>query len=296
MSERRECSDSGRVVVTALQHIRGMRGGAQSHLMRCSDNKFYVVKFRNNPQGVKILANEFAFSHLAQALNLSVPSPKIIEVSEWLVQQSPALSICIPPNSAMPCESGLQYGSEYAISPLHGRVLDWLSSDMLMRTRNRTEFAGMFVLDKWACNVDNRQTVFWRRNTERKYSARFIDHGYCFGAGDWDFRDHPMRGAYSRNVVYRDITGWESFDPWLTELERLDEACIWDAVSNIPPVWYSSDWSSLERLAETLILRRGKVRQLIEQFRDLPQRPFPMWGQSGARRTKIENPASMGAE
>jgi len=32
-----------------------MRGGAQSHLMRCSDNYYYVVKFQNNPRHRRIL-------------------------------------------------------------------------------------------------------------------------------------------------------------------------------------------------------------------------------------------------
>ncbi len=36
----------------AVQHIRRMRGGAQSHLMRCADSNYYVVKFQNNPQPV----------------------------------------------------------------------------------------------------------------------------------------------------------------------------------------------------------------------------------------------------
>jgi hypothetical protein len=31
----------------AVQHIRRMRGGAQSHLMRCADSNYYVVKFPN---------------------------------------------------------------------------------------------------------------------------------------------------------------------------------------------------------------------------------------------------------
>ncbi len=35
-----------------------MRGGAQAHLMRCASEEYYVVKFQNNPQGVRILANE----------------------------------------------------------------------------------------------------------------------------------------------------------------------------------------------------------------------------------------------
>jgi hypothetical protein len=42
----------------AVEQIRRMRGGAQSHLMRCDDGGYYVVKFQNNPQGVRILANE----------------------------------------------------------------------------------------------------------------------------------------------------------------------------------------------------------------------------------------------
>ncbi len=35
-----------------------MRGGAQSHLMRCDDGYYYVVKFQNNPQHRRILVNE----------------------------------------------------------------------------------------------------------------------------------------------------------------------------------------------------------------------------------------------
>ena len=34
------------MTIQAVQHIRRMRGGAQSHLMRCADGNFYVVKFQ----------------------------------------------------------------------------------------------------------------------------------------------------------------------------------------------------------------------------------------------------------
>ena len=53
------------MALTAVEHMRRMRGGAQSHLMRCNDERYYVVKFRNNPQGPRILANEMLASHLA---------------------------------------------------------------------------------------------------------------------------------------------------------------------------------------------------------------------------------------
>jgi hypothetical protein len=54
------------VSLAAIQHVRRMRGGAQAHLMRCSDGQYYVVKFMNNPQHVRVLANEMLASHLVQ--------------------------------------------------------------------------------------------------------------------------------------------------------------------------------------------------------------------------------------
>jgi hypothetical protein len=36
-----------------------MRGGAQSHLMRCGDGHYYVVKFQNNPPHRRIRAYAF---------------------------------------------------------------------------------------------------------------------------------------------------------------------------------------------------------------------------------------------
>jgi hypothetical protein len=49
----------------ATEQIRRMRGGAQSHLMRCSDGNYYVVKFQNNPQHRRILVNELLGTKLA---------------------------------------------------------------------------------------------------------------------------------------------------------------------------------------------------------------------------------------
>jgi hypothetical protein len=68
------------MAVVAIQQIRRMRGGAQSHLMLASDGHLYVVKFRNNPQHVRVLANEFLATRLAAAVGLAVPSSEVIEV------------------------------------------------------------------------------------------------------------------------------------------------------------------------------------------------------------------------
>src|SRR6185437_9181953 len=65
--------------VSARHDVRRMRGGAQSHLMFCSDGCFYVVKFQNNPQGTRVLANELLVSQLANRLGLSTPPMAIAE-------------------------------------------------------------------------------------------------------------------------------------------------------------------------------------------------------------------------
>ncbi len=46
------------MAVLAVQHIRRMRGGAQGQLMLGADGHIYVVKFQNNPQHMRVLANE----------------------------------------------------------------------------------------------------------------------------------------------------------------------------------------------------------------------------------------------
>lgn len=268
------------VIVHAVQHVRRMRGGSQAHLMRCSNGKFYVVKFRNNPQGVKVLANEFIVSNVARIFGLSVPCPAIVEVDPCLLSSSPELSVILPgaPTLLLPCEAGLQFGSEYAIDPRIGRILDWLPMELLPRVRNRSEFAGMLVLDKWMCNADNRQVAFWRRGVEKRYTASFIDHGYCFRCDEWAFRDDVLRGAFPRNEVYEHVTGWESFDPWLSRIESVDENMLWSAVACTPPQWYEHDLGALETLVQELVRRRGKIRELLENFRDSERRPFPYWG------------------
>ena len=54
----------------ALEQIRRMRGGAQAQLMRCADGGYYVVKFQNNPQGLRVLVNELLATRLAARLGL----------------------------------------------------------------------------------------------------------------------------------------------------------------------------------------------------------------------------------
>jgi len=264
------------LAVVAVQHVRRMRGGAQGHLMRCSDDNLYVVKFRNNPQHMRVLANELLATRLAEIAGLPVPATEVVEVGEWLVEHTSDLSIQLASHT-IACQPGLQFGSRYVVNPLDGQVFDYLPMEMLERVRNLETFAGMLAVDKWTGNANGRQATFWRKMRERKYSVAFIDQGYCFNAGEWTFPDSPMHGVYARNEVYAGVQGWESFEPWLSRIENLDEAVIWQAAEVIPPEWYAGDWGALETLARLLLQRRRMVRDLITAFRLSARNPFPRW-------------------
>jgi hypothetical protein len=177
------------------------------------------------------------------------------------------------------CQAGLQFGSRYAVSPLEGQVFDYLPVEMFGMVRNLETFAGMLVVDKWTGNANGRQAAFWRKLRERKYTAAFIDQGYCFNAGEWTFPDYPLRGVYARNEVYESVRGWESFEPWLSRIENMEEDVVWSLAGEIPPEWYGGQWDELEKLVRTLIGRRGMVRELIEAFRLSPRKPFPGWAE-----------------
>ena len=76
-----------------------MRGGAQGHMLRCDDGHYYVVKFQNNPQHLRVLANEFLATRLADKAGLPVPVTEVVEVNEWLVQHTAELNILLGQNA-----------------------------------------------------------------------------------------------------------------------------------------------------------------------------------------------------
>jgi HipA-like kinase len=147
-------------MIKALEQIRRMRGGAQSHLMRCSDENYYVVKFQNNPQHRRILVNELLGTRLASRLGLPTAPVEVVEVGAELIRLTPELCIELP-RSRTPCAAGPQFGSRYPGDPRRMTLHDFLPDEKLREVENLHDFAGMLVFDKWVCNTNGRQTVFF---------------------------------------------------------------------------------------------------------------------------------------
>src|SRR5277367_7151416 len=255
----------------AVEQVRRMRGGAQAHLMRCAagspgvgaspsgstsparavgsgsdsasspggrpvreNSDYYVVKFQNNPQGARILANELLATRLAARIGLPTPPVAVIEVREELIAHTDDLVIELGRGRA-PCRAGLQFGSRYPGSPAEVVVSDFLPDEQLREVVNLTDFCGMLVFDKWTCNTNGRQAIFSRAKNETRYQAQMIDQGFCFNAGEWNFPDAPLRGIYSRHRVYESARGMEAFEPWIARVEgKMTEAVFDEVYKEIP--------------------------------------------------------------
>jgi hypothetical protein len=275
----------------AVEQIRRMRGGAQSHLMRCSDGNYYVVKFQNNPQHRRVLVNELLGTKLAASLGLRTTAVAIIEVTEGLIQLTPDLHVQLPwrpIRERVSVQAGLQFGSRYPGDPHLLTVLDFLPDKQVSSMLNLSDFLGMLVFDLWTCNTDPRQVIFGRQEIGTPYQGWMIDQGFCFNGGEWNFPDKPRQNLYDRKVVYEQVQGMESFEPWLARLESEKIGRILLAIARTIPIeWYDDDSESLRHLLERLDSRRTRVRELLWSVRKSYPDFFPNWAEENE--TEREN-------
>jgi hypothetical protein len=274
---------------TAVEHIRRMRGGAQSHLLRCREGRtprgeplfgYYVVKFQQNPQHTRILVNELLATRMAARLGLPTARVAVVHVPEELVRHTVELTFQLG-TRAVRCPHGFHFGSRVPGSDeeeqLATAVHDFLPDEQLAAVSNLDAFAGILAFDKWTCNTNGRQAIFFLPPRGEHHAACMIDQGFCFNAGEWNFPDAPQRGLYARHRVYESVTGMDSFAPWLARMERINEKFFSDALEEIPPEWYDDDQAAVERLIEQLLRRRKRVPELIVDARNSYRQPFPNW-------------------
>ena len=261
----------------ATEHVRRMRGGAQAHLLRCADGHYYVTKFQNNPQDVRILANEMLAGRLAESLGLLVARGEVVEVVQELIDGTPELRMHRS-GKWEKCRPGFQFGSRFPGEPGRAIIFDLLPDERLAEVQNLTDFAGMVLFDQWTCNTNGRQVLFVAEPHRRRgYRALMIDQGFCFNAMEWTFPDSPLRGLYHRHRVYTSIRDLNAFEPFLTRLEALPARALDEAAAAVPPEWYNGDSAAMTRLLEQLDRRRPRIRELLTAVKNSSRQPFGNW-------------------
>ena len=270
--------------LTAVRHVRKMRGGAQAHLLEADDGHWYVVKFRNNPQHRRVLVNEAICATLLHYLSISAPETALIQVDARFLTANPGCSMQLGPRH-VEIEPGWQFGSRYPGDPNLTAVYDFLPDVLLSQVANLEDFRAILVLDKWVSNADGRQSVFYRAMVRRSESAggrpgfvvRMIDHGYAFNGPSWDFPESPLQGLYPRKLVYDGVRSLDDFQPWLNHVINFPEEVMDQAWKSIPSEWVEGEEDALERMLEQVFARRKRVPELIEACRSARPNPFPNW-------------------
>jgi len=259
-------------VVNAVEHIRPMRGGSQPHLMRCSDGHYYVVKFRNNPQGSRILVNEYIAGRLAKLLGLPCPDTCLVNVREELVQLTPGLTMELR-SGKVPVEPGLTFGSQYPSYPdgPGRRSLHLVGSHfagIANQVENLSDFLGILMFDKWTCNTDHREVIFLPRRATvgTRYRIMMVDNGFCFNGINWNFPNSPILGLYHDWTVYRNVDDVRSSEDWLCQLEvKITGEELMKMAEGIPKLWLAGGTAALTGLLVCLFKRKRIVPELIRQ-------------------------------
>ena len=280
------------MAVVARQHIKRMRGGANAHLVLADDDRYYVVKFRNNPQHQRILVNELVCSVMLRYLQLPAPGWEIVQAPKQLIDETPELTMEVG-RGKLRCEPGLHFGSQYPGDPARRAVYDYVPLSILRLVLNADTFCGMVAFDKWVSNADGRQAIFFRDRAKHwlrvghppqeisprslVYVVNMIDHGFAFNAQNWEFSDSPEIGLYSRPEVYSGVSGYESFEPWLDLIRHFPVEVLDDAYRKTPPEWHGGDWDGMESLLERLYRRRVRVPELLRAAKKAGRDPFPNW-------------------
>jgi hypothetical protein len=274
--------------IHARNLIRKMRGGAQAHLLEAEDDGFYIVKFSNNPQHRRILVNEWLACVLLRYLQIYVPETALIELTPEFIAGNPDLYISLG-SRREPIPSGLHFGSRMAVHPDRVAMFDFLPDKLLGKVENRVDFLGILAFDKWVANADSRQAVFFRARAKNwtplkgevpgrvGFFAQMIDHGFAFNGAHWQFHDSPIQGLYFRTSVYDEVRSLDSFQPWLSMIENFPAEIIDSAWKEIPRNWLDGDEDALEHLLETLMKRRSRVADLIQDVQRKRTTAFANW-------------------
>jgi hypothetical protein len=260
----------------ATEQIRRMRGGSQPQLMKCADERFYIVKFKNNTQGPRILANEMLATRLGVLLGLPMAEGKIIDVDPVLIMYTKALVI-ESLRCDRQCADGHSFGSLYVGDPAKPNAYCGFDAPP-SGVANLSDFLGMLVFDTWISNTDSRQAVFHRECSSEPYRVTMIDHGSSLCGEEWLFANTPCQFLNHRFWVYEKAFGIDAFEPWLSKLEQeitLDD--ILSAAIGIPPEWYGYAWDRLVALVRGLFVRRQLVRRLIWEIHRCRPLAFPNW-------------------
>lgn len=262
----KEGYQNGPIVRLAKTFITNMpRGRSKPMLFETIDGIRWVVKYKNNPQGDKVLINEWVASNLAKSLNLPIPECGLIMLSQQLLD----INDIFIPNTTTKLDAGLSFGSRY-IDDLDANPTNYQMINLI----NPGVVPGMVVMDTWIDNPDRDEKpgnlnniVVSPSNLRAKYTLRLIDLGKISSC-KWSaseliskINSRELRGH--NRLFARLIPSRLSFEAYIVAVESISSEEIEAVVASVPEEWNLSKDEAIA-LIDFLNQRKMLVRQIIE--------------------------------
>lgn len=241
-------------LLKAVAYIKAMNGGgSRAQLVLGSDDEYYVIKLIGNPQGTRILANEYMTGKVAKLLNVPCPETTIMVVDETMIQH-------------MNGTCGTQFGPglQHAMAYLGGETIRVFPSnlDLMTKASNVDKWPNAIIFDTLVQNedlgdrhilvaVDDNDTKFWH-----------IDHGHTLGVTQGWASLRPEKVAV-RNLYPSLVKGEEPFKDAFERLNAISKDAIEAALQPCPLDEWGVASSEPEGLVSYLMSARSKVQESI---------------------------------
>jgi hypothetical protein len=245
-----------------VQFLQSLDGKSKPQLLLFNDQHKYVVKFKNNRQGTRVLVNEYVVGHLAQLLSLPTAPFKVVSISKKFIKTSSE-------KTTKKFKEGNQFASVFIpncigltrVSPRPVRS----------EIENIENLAGMIVFDQWVNNTDRgSNNILLESLTNGKYYLHLIDHANCF-PNEFKWTEETVK-ENPNQVVHRTAHKWAAsllkkheLDPHVEKIMHLSNQSINKVVQSIPDDWEVSS-SEREALITFLMDAKKILPDLIERF------------------------------
>ena len=225
----------------------------------------YVVKLRGSiDTGGVGLAAELVASELARFLDLSVPEPAIVEVTEEFARSVPDEAS----REALRRSLGLNFGSRY----LSGGYMTWPKGKLVLPAL-RPVASEIIAFDAFIQNPDrtaDRPNLLWKDEElvlfDHELAFSFL---YAIGRSAEPWTD-SFEGPLRSHVFYLPLKSLLApLDRFQGAVDALADDRIHAIIQAVPPEWCagSEGERKVARIGEYLAQRRDAVGRVVEQVR-----------------------------
>jgi hypothetical protein len=263
-------------VVSAHRAINKIPNGCtKPYYIACSDGNQYAVKFKENPEGPRVLVNEYVCAKIAEVLELPLASPSFIEIDQNFIS---VYGQQIEEHVGKRITPGLHFGTKKI-----RKAFQIYDSTMLQEAVNVDCIPDIILFDHLICNTDRESNggnlIFDASNM----SIVIIDHTHAFDLGPiWTAHDlrqrigEPFTIFNTSGYIYKKLVpyvkGHNPFSNILKKMKRLTPDLLFDIILNIPEEW-NVTLDEKHALHEYLVDRLNRIENVLPQLKHV----LPYW-------------------